>query len=93
MDGEKWLFFTCTIWIESESCFFHSTRQDKIKRIRNLDCTHFIDDLEETFLEESFPEKVEKILFDPHGQYSPRPGVKICSSWQEIKRLLLREEA
>ena len=79
--------------LNQEHVFFQSTRQDKVERIRNLDCTHFIDDLEETFLEESFPEKVEKILFDPHGQYSPRPGVKICSSWQEIKKVLLREEA
>jgi hypothetical protein len=35
--------------------YFESTRVDKINRIRSLGCTHFIDDLEETFREPSFP--------------------------------------
>ena len=33
------------------------------ERIRALGCTHFIDDLEEVFLEPSFPSDVHKILF------------------------------
>ena len=48
--------------ISKDNIFFESTRQDKIKRIKELECTHFVDDLEETFEESSFPKKVKKIL-------------------------------
>jgi len=93
----KWLdkngfFLTKRLGLSPDHVFFQSTRQDKINRIKSLGCTHFIDDLEETFLEVSFPEKVEKILFDPHDQYKPRPGVKICGSWDEITKILLQGE-
>ena len=48
--------------------FFESTRAEKINRIGALRATHFVDDLEETFLEASFPLGVEKILIAAHGQ-------------------------
>lgn len=64
--------------------YFESTRQEKIERIRHLRCTHFIDDLEETFLEDSFPANVEKILYTPHRQYSPPRGVRVLTTWKEI---------
>jgi len=63
--------------------FFTSTRQEKIQQIRQLACTHFIDDLEETFLEETFPPVVEKILLAPQRQHASR-GVRVMGSWQEI---------
>ena len=47
-----------------DQVFFEGTRDAKIERIRTLGCTHFIDDLEEVFLEASFPPDVEKFLFD-----------------------------
>jgi len=43
--------------------FFEGTRPAKIERIKTLGCTHFIDDLEEVFLEPSFPAGVKKFLF------------------------------
>lgn len=69
-----------------ENIYFESTRQNKIARIKTLGCTHFIDDLEETFLEDSFPEAVEKILYDPYKQQSVVPYIKIKSfvSWKAI---------
>jgi hypothetical protein len=63
---------------------FGATRQEKITHIKNVGCTHFIDDLEEMFLEVYFPEKVKKILYAPHGQYENLPGVLTASSWQDI---------
>src|ERR1043166_1120933 len=48
--------------IGSERVFFEDTRPAKIERIRMLGLTHFIDDLEETFLERSFPDAVAKVL-------------------------------
>jgi len=67
-----------------DQVFFESTRHEKIERIKQLGCTHFIDDLEETFLEDSFPEHVVKILYDPHLAHGPLPGVIALSSWEEI---------
>lgn len=61
---------------------FESTRRDKIERIKRLGCTHFIDDLEETFLEDAFPEGVERILYAQKG--SGLTGVKTFASWKEI---------
>lgn len=46
-----------------DQVFFEGTREAKIERIKSLNCTHFIDDLEEVFLEPSFPAGVKKCLF------------------------------
>jgi len=66
-----------------QNIFFEDTRQMKIARIRELGCTHFIDDLEEMFLEPAFPEDVEKILYAP-AESSAQLGVKVFSSWQAL---------
>lgn len=70
--------------LSAEMVFFGSTRLEKVQRIRQLACTHFIDDLEETFLEETFPAAVEKILFAPQPRQAALRGVRIMGSWREI---------
>ncbi len=62
--------------------FFESTRREKIERIKQLGCTHFIDDLEETFLEDSFPVHVERILFAK--KKSVLNDVKAFREWKDI---------
>ena len=64
--------------------FFADTRQEKIARLKELHCTDFIDDLEETFLEEEFPAGVTRILYEPAREGPPPSGVKLTRSWQEI---------
>jgi len=68
--------------------FFEPTRSEKIQRIKDLHCTHFIDDLEETFLEESFPQGITKILYSPSPNPSPPPGVSFAGNWQQISNYL-----
>lgn len=68
--------------------FFESTREEKVARIRQLGCTHFIDDLEEVFREEGFPLEVKKILFAPRGNGVLPEEVRLASSWQEITAYL-----
>ena len=46
-----------------DQVYFEGTRDAKIGRIASLGCTHFIDDLEEVFLEPSFPAGVRTFLF------------------------------
>jgi hypothetical protein len=65
--------------------FFAETRRAKIERIRHLACTHFIDDLEETFLEDTFPAATDRILYEPGRQSPPPPGVALMRTWQEIR--------
>jgi len=85
-------------WIESQglydekfgldfsSVFFELTNDEKINRIVNTGCTHFIDDLPE-FLEESdFPNGVERILFDFHDIYENSGIFKRMTSWISITR-------
>lgn len=79
--------------ISPEHVFFEGTRAEKIRRIENLGCTHFIDDLEETFLETAFPKSVAGILFDRHGVYNGRSGARICATWAGITEYLLGNPA
>lgn len=67
-----------------DNVYFESTRQGKIDCIRALGCTHFIDDLQETFLEESFPGHVEKILFSPQETNINFKNIKIFQTWDQI---------
>ena len=67
-----------------EDIFFAETRQAKIDCIAELRCTHFIDDLEETFLEPTFPEGVARILYEPRRRSVPPTGVMLMKTWQEI---------
>lgn len=77
-------FGTDGLGLSEEAVYFESTRQDKVERIKVLECTHFIDDLEETFCEESFPADVVKILYAPKEGQCTLPGVKVAGSWHEI---------
>lgn len=88
---QKGFFDRQGLGFSADEVFFESTRQDKVNRIKQLACTHFIDDLEETFLEESFPRGVERILYSPDTKRSLVSGVKIFETWAEIKRYFNEE--
>jgi len=81
---EKGFFATDGLGLSPQDVYFESTRQGKIERIRNLRCTHFIDDLEEVFLEDSFPTHVEKILYAPRVLLSSPSGIRTSATWKEI---------
>ena len=67
--------------------FFEGTREEKIARIRTLGVTHFVDDLEETFLEASFPAGVAKILISP--QLTGQGCWQAFPTWPDIQQHLL----
>jgi hypothetical protein len=64
--------------------FFEGTREAKIDRIRALGCTHFIDDLEEVFLERGFPSGVRKLLYSPDAAPGAAGDVSVMPSWPAI---------
>lgn len=85
---EKGFFAEEGLGLSRRDVFFESTRGQKIERIRDLRCTHFIDDLEEVFAEDSFPDPVEKILYFPQFQGAPLPGIRVARTWDEIGEIL-----
>jgi len=75
-------FFTADGYaIPPENVFFEATRAEKLERIAALQCTHFIDDLEEVLLDPGFPPGVNRVLFGASGAL---PDVAICPSWRRI---------
>ena len=74
--------------LHKKDVYFVSTRNEKIMRIEDLGCTHFIDDLIETFLEDSFPANTEKILYLPHGDKSTIRGIRYFKTWMDIDNYL-----
>jgi hypothetical protein len=75
-------------YLKRKNVFFESTRQDKIQRIHNLACTHFIDDLIEVFDESEFPSDINKILFSPAGS-NHLTGNTTAGSWREVTAQVL----
>jgi hypothetical protein len=75
--------------LKRDAVYFNATRHEKIDRIRSLGCTHFVDDLEEVFLEPTFPAEVEKILYQPHAAGNSLPGLRVADSWNQIGEWLL----
>ena len=78
-------FFDSTgLGFSRSEIFFGATRLEKIEYIRQLGCTHFVDDLEETFGEKTFPFNVNKILFASDSQGTDLPNVRVVSHWLDI---------
>lgn len=69
--------------------FFELTKQEKLNRIAQAGCSHFIDDLPEFLMEPGFPAGVERILFDPNGDHSNGEAFHRATSWMEIQHWLI----
>jgi len=78
--------------LDSSSVFFELTKEEKINRISNTGCTHFIDDLPEFFEESDFPNGVGRILFDSHNIYENSNIFKRVTSWMAIKRFFIERQ-
>jgi hypothetical protein len=78
-------FDSAGIGLAREHAFFELTKQEKLQRIVECKCTHFIDDLPEILAEPSFPEGVEKILFDSADIYQKEVFTRL-TSWKDILR-------
>ena len=85
---EHYLFFDK---FSDENVFFESTIEEKIKRIAELKCDYFIDDLEELFMHSMFPSSVKKILFSVEGSiYNDKVAdIKVFNRWKDIHNFIL----
>lgn len=72
-----------------DAVYFETTRSEKVARLAGLGCTHFVDDLEEVFLEPEFPDGVTRILYDPSGSAGDEGPFERHSDWKSIERTIL----
>jgi hypothetical protein len=78
------LFDRAGFGLDRGDVYFEGTRPEKVRRIAALECSDFIDDLEEVFLEPEFPAATAKVLFAPHANERERAGALVMRSWQDI---------
>lgn len=100
--GEAWdLHAAARMWLERqgffdsdglawrrEQVFFELTREAKVTRIQELQCTHCIDDLPEVL--DMLPHGIQRVLFAPGGRESEAAlrAWKPVSAWDQLPRLL-----
>lgn len=70
--------------IAPENVYFEITKEAKWARISSMALTHYIDDLPEILLADSFPLATQGILFDPDHHHHPIHGVLTTHNWVEI---------
>ncbi len=84
-------FDAARVGLSRDHVHFGATRQEKIEFIRQSACTHFVDDLEETFIEESFPPQVVQILFGHRRSPPNLPAVKPLENWTQISQYVFAD--
>lgn len=77
-------FDPAALGLNLDQVYFESTRAEKLERIKALNCTHFIDDLQEVLLEIGFPSGVEKILYSSDVERPVSKDIFIANSWEKI---------
>ncbi len=74
--------------IRLEDVYFRSTKEEKIEQIARLGCDLFFDDLPEFLAEDSFPDSVRKVLFDPNDVHAEEKRFLRISSWSQATELV-----
>ena len=83
-------------WIKEQNfgveTYFELTKENKVKRITELECSLFIDDLPEFLILPGFSENMTRILFDPINSYTKSDyGFQSAASWNEILSIVKKE--
>jgi len=73
--------------VSREAIHFLETRAEKVARVREAGCTHFIDDLPEFLAEPLLPPALHRILFDPAGAVGAKPDLTVVASWTAMRRI------
>lgn len=86
---ENNFFQSSKLSLQKNNIFFESTREEKIRRIIELKCTHFIDDLIDVFDEDIFPPSVKKLLFNPAKFNQNASNTITANSWRQVTANIL----
>ena len=85
---EKNLFFEISgINIPRENVYFESNKENKIKKIETLGCTHFIDDLPEIL--QMINPNIKRVLYDPLDNYSQKTDFIHLRNWSDLNKMIL----
>ncbi|MBQ4846330.1 HAD family hydrolase [Pseudoalteromonas sp. MMG005] len=71
--------------LELERLFFNETLKKKVRKIRELQCDAFIDDLQKIFNHTEYPHECKAILFDP---LTKEKNSNTAACWADISNLL-----
>ena len=71
-------------WKENQ-IFFEESKSNKINRIKNLNCTHYIDDLEEIL--DLLPSKIKRMQYNPGKHKESGKKYLVLKSWKEIQTI------
>lgn len=74
--------------LSKDQLYFENSLNDKVKRIEKLNCTHFIDDLEDVFKHPSFPPITYRILFANRNKFCTKIPYKTCNNWEQIYKAI-----
>jgi hypothetical protein len=74
--------------IQPDDVYFEATRDEKLARIAELGCTHFVDDLQEVLTDPKFPSGVERILFTEEDIPANAAGCNVCPTWRHVEELI-----
>jgi len=70
--------------IDPGNVYFEPTHAAKIERIRAINCTHFVDDLEECLRNPDFPAGVVRYLYAAGYAEVPQGPFRAFRSWSEL---------
>jgi hypothetical protein len=84
---ERGFFRTDGFGVALKDVYFEASRDEKLRRIDSLECSVFIDDLEEVLLDPGFPKGVRRILFGEAANGLP-PDIVRCRTWREILQVI-----
>jgi hypothetical protein len=73
-----------------DDIYFEGRQSEKVERINELGCTHFIDDLPEIFAEKSFPDGVLRILLSTGGEGADTVDA-VISDWFDIRDFMFND--
>lgn len=80
----------------ADRVYFEESRNNKVLRIKELACTHFVDDLREVFEERNFPLETKRFLFAPGqasvGEARDEAGVRVFGSWEGIHQFFFVQQ-
>jgi hypothetical protein len=74
-----------------DNIHFASTRAEKLRRIADLRCDVFVDDLEDVLADPDFPDSVRRILFSEHAEMTDGLPYDICRDWAGIEEMIFFE--
>lgn len=69
--------------------FFAETIEEKVTRIKTLNCSHFVDDLKKVLLHRLFPESTRKILYYKCPSNRDNKDVDYLGDWHSITNYLI----